>query len=246
MCIRDRLRGRVGRGTRLAHAYFTFKPERVMTQNASERLKAIMEFTELGSGYKLAMRDLEIRGAGNVLGAEQHGHMDKVGYELYAKLLKEELTGETQTVAELDIRADAYIPERYMESPAARMDAYKQIAEISSAADDKRVYTSMEDAYGPLPKAVVNLLTVAVLKSYAAKFNIRKISLVKGVGALEFPSLESLGDRRIQAAMDKYRSHGRLNMTEAPVVEFVGGRDSADLMAGMTKFLKFSLTFTSL
>ena len=87
------LRGRVGRGTRLAHAYFTFKPERVMTQNASERLKAIMEFTELGSGYKLAMRDLEIRGAGNVLGAEQHGHMDRVGYELYAKLLKEELTG---------------------------------------------------------------------------------------------------------------------------------------------------------
>ncbi len=240
------LRGRVGRGTRLAHAYFTFKPERVMTQNASERLKAIMEFTELGSGYKLAMRDLEIRGAGNVLGAEQHGHMDKVGYELYAKLLKEELTGETQTVAELDIRADAYIPERYMESPAARMDAYKQIAEISSAADYKRVYTSMEDAYGPLPKAVVNLLTVAVLKSYAAKFNIRKISLVKGVGALEFPSLESLGDRRIQAAMDKYRSHVRLNMTEAPVVEFVGGKDSADLMAGMTKFLKFSLTFTSL
>ena len=114
------LKGRVGRGSRLAHAYFTYKAERVMTDNASARLRAIMEFTELGSGYKLAMRDLEIRGAGNVLGAEQHGHMDKVGYELYSKLLKEELTGESQTVAELDIRVNAYIPEGYIESAAGR------------------------------------------------------------------------------------------------------------------------------
>ena len=83
-----------------------------MSEGAAARLKAIMEFTELGSGYKLAMRDLEIRGAGNVLGAEQHGHMDKVGYELYAKLLKEELTGETQSVPELDIQANAYISEK--------------------------------------------------------------------------------------------------------------------------------------
>lgn len=240
------LRGRVGRGTRLAHAYFTFKPERVMTQNASERLKAIMEFTELGAGYKLAMRDLEIRGAGNVLGVEQHGHMDKVGYELYAKLLKEELTGETQTVAELDIRADAYISEKYIESPAGRMDAYKQIAEISSVADYKRVYSSLEETYGPLPQAVINLLVVAVLKYYAAKFNVRKITVAKGTGALEFPSLESLGDKRVQAAMDKYREKVRLNMSEAPVIEIVGKRDPAELMAEMTKFLKFALTFTTL
>ena len=240
------LKGRVGRGTRLAHAYFTFKPERVMTQNASERLKAIMEFTELGSGYKLAMRDLEIRGAGNVLGAEQHGHMDRVGYELYAKLLKEELTGETQSVAELDIRADAYISEKYIESAAGRLDTYKQIAEISTVADYKRVYSSLEEMYGPLPQAVVNLLVIAVLKSYAAKFNVRKITVAKGVGALEFPSLEALGDKRILAAMDKYKEKVRLNMAEAPVVEIFGKREAADLMAEMTKFLKFALTFTTL
>lgn len=240
------LKGRVGRGTRLAHAYFTFKPERVMTQNASERLKAIMEFTELGSGYKLAMRDLEIRGAGNVLGAEQHGHMDRVGYELYAKLLKEELTGETQSVAELDIRANAYISEKYIESSAGRLDTYKQIAEISTVADYKRVYSSLEEMYGPLPQAVVNLLVIAVLKSYAAKFNVRKITVAKGVGALEFPSLEALGDKRILAAMDKYKEKVRLNMAEAPVVEIFGKREAADLMAEMTKFLKFALTFTTL
>ena len=238
------LRGRVGRGTRLAHAYFTFKAERVMTDNAAARLKAIMEFTELGSGYKLAMRDLEIRGAGNVLGAEQHGHMDKVGYELYAKLLKEELTGESQTVAELDIQAAAYISEHYIESTAGRLDTYKQIAEISSVADYKRVYTSLTETYGELPQAVVNLLVIAVLKSYAAKFSVKKISVGKGIGALEFPSLESLGDERILAAMDKYKNEVRLNMSSSPVIEFFGKHKSTDLMAEMTKFLKFALTFT--
>jgi transcription-repair coupling factor (superfamily II helicase) len=215
-----------------------------MTDNATSRLKAIMEFTELGSGYKLAMRDLEIRGAGNILGAEQHGHMDKVGYELYAKLLKEEMTGETQTVAELDIQATAYVPERYIESSAGRLDTYKQIACISSITDYKRVYTSLTETYGELPQPVVNLLVIAVLKSYAAKFSVKKISVGKGIGALTFPSLSALGDERILAAMDKYKSVVRLNMSEAPVIEFFGKQKSTDLMAEMTKFLKFAITFT--
>ncbi len=238
------LKGRVGRGARLAHAYFTFKPERVMTSNASARLKAIMEFTELGSGYKLAMRDLEIRGAGNVLGAEQHGHMDKVGYELYAKLLKEELTGEKFATVELDIHADAYISEKYIESSAGRLDSYKQIAEISTVADYKRVYESLQDTYGALPRAVENLLVIAVLKSYASKCNVKKITLVNGTGSLEFPTLEALGDKRIFAAMDKYGGKTRLNMTEAPVIEFFGEAQATKLMALMTNFLKFALTFT--
>lgn len=240
------LKGRVGRSSRLAHAYFTYKAERVMTDNAAARLKAIMEFTELGSGYKLAMRDLEIRGAGNVLGAEQHGHMDKVGYELYAKLLKEELTGESHVSAELDIRTTAYISEKYIESSAGRLDTYKQIAEISSISDYKRVYASLEDTYGALPRSVENLMVIAVLKSYAAKFNVKKITVANGVGALEFPTLDSLGDERVQAALEKFASSTRLNMTEAPVVEFFKGRDAAELMAQMTKFLKFARTFQSL
>ncbi len=237
------LRGRVGRGTRLAHAYFTFKPEHVMSEGAAARLKAIMEFTELGSGYKLAMRDLEIRGAGNVLGAEQHGHMDKVGYELYSKLLKEELTGEALTSVELDVQVNAYISEGYIESSAGRLDSYKQIAEIATVADYKRVYTSLRETYGELPVAVENLLVIAVLKSYAAKLQVKKITVVKKVGSLEFPSLAAIGDKRIMAAVDKYQKNVRLNMSEAPVVEFFGYRDSTLLMAEMTKFLKFALTF---
>ncbi len=240
------LKGRVGRGARLAHAYFTFKPERVMTQNASARLKAIMEFTELGSGYKLAMRDLEIRGAGNVLGAEQYGHMDKVGYELYAKLLKEELTGEHYEEVELDVRANAYISEKYIESSAGRLDTYKQIAEIQTIADYKRVYASLEDTYGTVPRAVENLMVIAVLKRYAMKFHVNKISVDSGLGALQFGSLDFLKDKCMQAALDKYASETRLNMTEAPVVEFTKGRGAAEIMAQMTKFLKFALTFTAL
>ena len=240
------LRGRVGRGARLAYAYFTYKAEKVMTEGADARLRAIMEFTELGSGYKLAMRDLEIRGAGNVLGAEQHGHMDRVGYELYSKLLKEELTGETQTVADLNIQVNAYIAEGYIESSAGRLDSYKQIAEIATVEDYKRVYTSLRDTYGELPRAVENLLVIAVLKSYASKFHVKKISVVKRIGSLEFSSLETLGDKRLQAAMDKYARNVRLNMTEAPVLEFFGYKDNTLLMAEMTKFLKFALTFASL
>ncbi len=237
------LRGRVGRGARLAHAYFTYKPERVMTENAAERLKAIMQFTELGSGFKIAMRDLEIRGAGNVLGAEQHGHMDRVGYELYAKILKEELTGERQESVDLDVKATAYIPERYIESNAGRMDCYKQIAEIRTAADYKRVCVYMEEQYGPLPAETLNLLVIAMMKSYAAKFRVRKISVDKKGGALEFAALEALSSPKMSAAMEKFGAYLSLDMTTAPVLKFAPQADGGKTMVLMTKFLKFAANF---
>ncbi len=237
------LRGRVGRSSRLAHAYFTYKPERVMTANAAERLKALMQFTELGSGFKIAMRDLEIRGAGNVLGAEQHGHMDKVGYELYAKILKEELTGVRQEAVDLDIKTTAFIPERYIESNAGRLDCYKQIAEIRSTADYKRVCLSMEETYGPLPPETLNLLIIAVLKSYAAKFGVKKIAVSQRGGTLEFAELAALRDERLQAAMEKYRGLVGLDMTIAPMLRFPPKGDGGKTMVQMTKFLKFASTF---
>lgn len=238
------LRGRVGRSSRLAHAYFTFKPDKILTSEATERLKAIMRFTELGSGFKIAMRDLEIRGAGNVLGAEQHGHMDKVGYELYSKLLKEELTGEKQLAAELDIKATAYIPENYIESSAGRLDCYKQIAEIRSVEDYKRVCLSMEDAYGAMPESVLNLLVIAVLKSYASKFNVKKISVDWAEGALELPSVNSLQDRRLAAALDKFSDGITLSMAKAPLIVFTARSNPTKTMLAMTKFLKFAVSFT--
>ena len=237
------LRGRVGRGSRLAHAYFTFKPEKVLTSDAAERLKAIMQFTELGSGFKVAMRDLEIRGAGNVLGAEQHGHMDKVGYELYSKLLKEELTGESSYSAELEIKATAYIPESYVESNAGRMDCYKQIAEIRSVEDYKRVCLSIEDNYGPMPDEVLNLLIIAVLKSYATKFNVKKICVDGKEGSFELPSINALSDNRLAAALDNYRDTVKLSMAKAPLIIFKPRRTPTKTMLEMTKFLKFAISF---
>ena len=237
------LRGRVGRGSRLAQAYFTFKASKVLTSDATERLKAIMRFTELGSGFKIAMRDLEIRGAGNVLGAEQHGHMDKVGYELYSKLLKEELTGESQLAAELDVKTTAYIPEKYVESSAGRLDCYKQIAEIRSVDDYKRVCLSIEDNYGPMPEEVLNLLIISVLKSFAAKFNVRKISVDGNAGALELASVQSLEDGRLSAALEKYRNRVTLSMAKSPQIIFRPASTPAKTMLAMTKFLKFAVSF---
>ena len=231
------LRGRVGRGSLLAHAYFTFKPEKVMSETAMERLRAVMEFTELGSGFRIAQRDLEIRGAGNVLGRQQHGHMDKVGYELYAKLLKEELTGEEQTVADLDIHADAFIPDTYIEASASRLDCYKQIAEIRSVADYRRVCASLEENYGKLPEEVLNLLIIAVLKSSAAKFNVRRITVNGKGGELEFPSVSSFSDRRLSSAMEKFPK-ASLDMSRAPCVRFAVSGGAKNVMLYMTKFLR--------
>ncbi len=237
------LRGRVGRGSRLAQAYFTFKPSKVLTSDAAERLKAIMRFTELGSGFKIAMRDLEIRGAGNVLGAEQHGHMDKVGYELYSKLLKEELTGDKQLSTELEIKATAYIPEGYVESSAGRLDCYKQIAEIRSVEDYKRVCLSIEDNYGPMPDEVLNLLIIAVLKSFAAKFNVKKICVDSTEGSFELASINTLKDERLSSALEKYRQSVKLSMAKAPLIIFTPRATPAKTMLDMTKFLKFALSF---
>ena len=234
----------MGRGSRLASAYFTFKPNKVMTSDAAERLKAIMQFTELGAGFKIAMRDLEIRGAGNVLGAEQHGHMDKVGYELYSKLLKEELTGESQFSAELDIHAEAYIPETYIESSAGRMDCYKQIAEIRSVEDYKRVLGSIEENYGPMPDEVLNLMIIAVLKSYAATFNIKKIVVDGQGGVLELPSVNSLRDARLTQTIEKYGKEVTLSMAKAPSLVFAAQPTPRKTMLGMTKFLKNAASFT--
>ena len=237
------LRGRVGRGTRLAHAYFTYKPERLMTENAAERLKAIMQFTELGSGFRIAMRDLEIRGAGNVLGAEQHGHMDKIGYELYSKFLKEELTGEVHESVDLDIKTTAFIPESYVESNAGRMDCYKQIAEIRSAADYKRVTLSLEETYGKMPEETHNLLLIAICKEYASRFHVKKITLDHRAGTLQFSALEALSDKKLAAAMEQYKGKYALDMTSAPALRFPVRTSGSKTLLLMTKFLKFAATF---
>ncbi len=214
------LKGRVGRSDRLAYAYFTFQRDKILSNTAFERLNAIIEFTEMGSGIKIAMRDLEIRGAGNILGAEQHGHMDKIGYELYSKLLKEELTGSVETAPELDIRVTAFIPDGYVESNTRRMDAYKEIAEISSLKEEKEFVESMTDVYGALPEETENLINIAVVKMLATKLGISKIIVNKSVVALVFNDFKKLANDRIHYALSEFEGGARLSMSDGAMIEF--------------------------
>ncbi len=215
------LKGRVGRGNLMAYAYFTYRENSVLTDTQYKRLSALMEYTEMGSGYKIAMRDLEIRGAGNVLGKEQHGHMDRVGYELYNKLLKEEL-GETtlNQELELDIKADAYIPDDYIESESARLDAYKQIAEIVTENDKERVINSLVDNFGRIPKEVFTLIDIATLKSKAESVEGIKLNVSLKYAKLYLKNLDSLKDGKIASRIPKYKNKVTLSFEETPVLTF--------------------------
>ncbi len=183
------LRGRVGRSNRLAYAYLTYSKSYVMSEIALKRLSAIREFTEFGSGFKIAMRDLEIRGAGNLLGEQQHGHMDAVGYDMYCKLLKEsvdELSGKAPKAnfeTSIDFHVSAHIPECYIHSQEVRIDIYKRIAAIVDLQDRYAVEEELEDRFGDMPKSVVNVLDVALIKAYAKDLAISEI-LEKDDGVL--------------------------------------------------------------
>ncbi len=176
------LRGRVGRSNRLAYAYLTYSKSYVMSEVALKRLSAIREFTEFGSGFKIAMRDLEIRGAGNLLGEQQHGHMDAVGYDMYCKLLKEsvdELSGKAPEVnfeTSIDFHVSAHIPENYIHSQEIRIDMYKRIAAITDLQDRYAVEEELEDRFGDMPKPVLGVLDVALIKAYAKDLKITEIT----------------------------------------------------------------------
>ena len=169
------LRGRIGRSNRLAYAFLMYRKDKLLQETAEKRLSAIREFTQLGSGFKIAMRDLEIRGAGNLLGAEQHGHMESVGYDLYCKMLSEavkEAKGIPQmenfeTTIDLDI--DAFIPEHYIANEMQKLDIYKRIAGIENQEEYEDMLEELLDRFGEPPKAVMNLLLIANLKALAHK-----------------------------------------------------------------------------
>ncbi len=169
------LRGRVGRSNRSAYAFLMYRRDKMLKEVAEKRLAAIKEFTDLGSGFKIAMRDLEIRGAGNMLGAEQHGHMAAVGYDLYCKMLNEAVKREKGLVQQepfetiVDIELDAFIPENYVASELQRLDLYKRIAELATVEEKDEMLDELIDRFGEPPKPVLNLLFIAMLRQEAHK-----------------------------------------------------------------------------
>ncbi|HWI53878.1 MAG TPA: TRCF domain-containing protein, partial [Symbiobacteriaceae bacterium] len=187
------LRGRVGRSNRLAYAYFLYKRDKVLTEVAEKRLSAIKDFTELGAGFKIAMRDLEIRGAGNILGPEQHGFIVTVGFDLYTQLLEEavrELKGEAPPVKEIqpsiELQVDAFISDQYVSDARQKIDAYKRIIAIRSLEAMEDVATELVDRFGALPDPVKNLLDIAALKVQCGSIGITALSQVKDSVTVKF------------------------------------------------------------
>ena len=179
------LRGRVGRSTRHAYAYFTYRPEKNLTEVAEKRLSAIRDFAEFGSGFKIAMRDLEIRGAGNLLGAEQSGHMSSVGYDMYLKLLDEavlEEKGEVPKAPECtaDLNVTANVDKDYVSRGEERMDLYRRMAAIRSQEDADDLLDEIVDRYGEPPKGVLNLIDIALLRAKARQVGIKDIRQKSG------------------------------------------------------------------
>ncbi len=175
------IRGRVGRSERQAYAYFTYRAGKVLSEIATKRLSAIREYAEFGAGFKVALRDLEIRGAGNLLGKEQHGYIDSVGYDLYVKLLNEAVLEEKGEVSPtlfestIDFKIDAHIPSYYITSSAARMDIYKKISLIKTPADRDELFDELTDRFGEMPGPVLRLLSVALCRAIAESARIPRI-----------------------------------------------------------------------
>ncbi|MBR6708239.1 MAG: transcription-repair coupling factor, partial [Clostridia bacterium] len=175
------LRGRVGRSSRRAYAYFTYRKGKALSDISTKRLEAIRDNAEFGAGFRIALRDMEIRGAGNLLGAEQHGHLDAVGYDLYLKLLNEAVLEERgempapKTECTVDISCDAYLPERYVKSSAQRMDLYRRIALIETQLDLDDIGDELIDRFGEPPRAANNLLQIALIRALAQKAGMKKL-----------------------------------------------------------------------
>jgi transcription-repair coupling factor (superfamily II helicase) len=195
------IRGRVGRSDRKAYAYFCYRRGKELSEISRKRLNAIKEYTKFGSGFKLALRDLELRGAGNLLGSQQHGHIESVGYDLFMQLLDSavrEEKGEKQIIKNecfIDISVDAYIPSTYLDNSKMRIDVYKEISCAQNSDELEKTKESLLDRFGALPKAVENLFRIALLKQKAQELDISKISQQekKLIFFTEKPRLKELG-----------------------------------------------------
>lgn len=216
------LRGRVGRTDKIAYCYLTYKKDKILTEVAEKRLKAIKDFTELGSGFKIALKDLEIRGAGNMMGSSQHGHMAAIGYDLYCqmlentiKLVKGEIDEEPiETVVELKV--DAYIPENYITDEVQKIEIYKKIASIDSYDDMMDITDELEDRFSSIPDSVLNLMNIAYIRSIGKKLGIEEIKEKKDEVVFLFKSKEKINHIVLKNILKQYGRNIILKMDDKP------------------------------
>ncbi len=192
------LKGRVGRSNRLAYAYLMYKKDKILSEVSEKRLKAIKEFTELGAGFKIAMRDLEIRGAGNLLGSQQHGHIASIGYDLYCKMLETEVNKvkgikvEEPLEVSIDFKISAYVPSKFVENQQHKLELYKKISSIRDQDDAYAIEEEIEDRYGTIPNVIYNLMKISHVKALARHLQIKSVIDQKDKCVLEFADKEKL------------------------------------------------------
>ena len=243
------LRGRVGRSNRTSYAFLMYKRDKLLREEAEKRLQAIREFTELGSGIKIAMRDLEIRGAGNVLGAEQHGHMEAVGYDLYCKMLNQAvlaLKGETleedsyDTVVECDI--DAYIPGRYIKNEYQKLDIYKRISAIETEEEYMDMQDELMDRFGDIPRSVENLLKIASIRALAHQAYVTEVVINRQEVRLTMYQKAKLQVDKIPDMVRSYKGDLKLVPGDVPSFHYIDRRnknqDSLEMMGKAEEILK--------
>ena len=238
------LRGRVGRSNRIAYAYLLYTKDKVLTEVAEKRLKALKDFTELGSGFKIAMRDLEIRGAGNMMGSSQHGHMAAIGYDLYCrmledtvKLIKGEIDKEPIETT-VDLKVDAYIPSDYIEDEIQKIEVYKKIAAIEGEEDYKDIKDELEDRFSEIPDTVYNLMDIAYIKSKAKLLSIEEIKENKDI-LFRFAKDDRGYKDVFKKLMERYKNDVLLQFGEEPAFVFkLGSRKKEEILSLFKEMLE--------
>ena len=220
------LRGRVGRSNKIAYAYLLYTKDKVLTEVAEKRLKALKDFTELGSGFKIAMRDLEIRGAGNMMGSAQHGHMATIGYDLYCRMLEDAIKvikGEIEkepVETTVDIKVDAYIPSNFISDENQKIEVYKKIAAIESYDEYMEIKDELEDRYSDIPDSVYNLMDIAYIKSKARSLNIEEIKETPKNIFFRFEEGDKGYKKIFKVLLENYKSNVILKFGKNPEFEF--------------------------
>ncbi len=244
------LRGRVGRSNRIAYAYFTYRKDKILTEVAEKRLKAIKDFTELGSGFKIALRDLEIRGAGNMMGSAQHGHMAAVGYDLYCRMLEEMISKIKGDIVDepvettLELKIDAYIPGTYIEDEVQKIEVYKKIAAINSYEDMMDVQEEIEDRFSDIPQSVYNLMNISYLRSIGRKLGISEIKEKGDEIYILMDSKERINEKLITGIIKKYSRQILFKPGEKPCFAYkLKDTKKDNLISELKEVLEFMKTF---